>query len=288
MKAHRATCVYKPWTAAQRRAHQAALKYGTTSRRREVHGLSQKFRKNSPAVAEVELSERDQAIIQSMLTGEFPPAAFEDSPEDNALVSAEDNTPGSPANDFDFQVQVDEEIEMEPASSERDEDEPMLDAPWPSLHDAEANCFEPVEQSPEAQPLSPPVVQCKRRINRAEEDSEPAPMPKQKKKISEHQVVNADACFAGLKPVRMLKKVQNDWFDPDALPVSVPYHVRYYLMPEDGTPVVSASAPEKPGRRSARPPGTLFEDGSIVNPNGKVERSENRRANAACEMCRLR
>lgn len=252
-----------------------------------MHGLSQKFRKNSPAVAEVELSERDQAIIHSMVSDEFPPAAFEDAPENSVPVLAEDNTPGSPANDFDFEIQVDEELEMEPVSSERDEDEPMLDAPWPSLHDAEANLLEPVEHFPEAQPSSPPVVQRKRKIDRAEEDGEPAPMPKEKK-YSEHQVVDTDACFAGLKPVRALKKVQNDWFDPDALPVSVPYGVRYYLMPEDGTPVVSASAPEKPGRRSVQPPGTLFEDGSIVNPKGKVERPENRRANAACELCRLR
>lgn len=293
MKLRKSTCVYKPWSSAQQRAHRAAIEYGTTSRRREVHGQSQRFRKNAPAASEVELSEKDQAIMQSMLTDQVPKEAFaksleDDEPvqEDSPPASPGDDQPVSPVDDFDFEVQVDDEIEVEPVSSERDEDEPMMDAPWPSLHDAEANHLEPVEASPEPQPPSPPVVQRKRKVNRAMEESEPAPAYK-KKKTSAHKTIEVEECFAGLKPVRTLKKAQ-DWFDPDALPISVPYGIRYYLMPEDGTPVVSSAAPEKPGRNSKRPSGTLFEDGSIVNPNGKVESSFIRRANHACEMCRLR
>lgn len=287
-------CVYKPWSASDQRAHETALEKGSISKRREVHGASQRFRQVTPAASEVRLSDKDQALVQSMLTENVPGSAFAESPEDNAPVSPIESPPAAPAdsppvsppvNDFDLEIQVDDEIEVEPVSSERDEDEPMLDAPWPSLHDAEAIHYEP-ERSAEPQPPSPPVTQRKRKVNRALEDSEPAPAYK-KKKTSTSQTIDVDECFAGLETVRTLKKKAQDWFDEGELEISVPYSVRYYLMPQDGTPVVSSAAPENLGRKSKRPPGTLFEDGSIVNPSGKVEAAEKRRANHACEMCRL-
>jgi hypothetical protein len=273
IRSRKSTCVYQPWTEADQQEYQAALEHGTISRRREVHGNSQRFRKDLSAHDEDKLSEQDKAIVKSMLTDYLPGAEVEEPKE-------------PPADNLEIEI----DVESRPQSPEED-DLPIYDAPWPSLHDAEA--LQQVEEDVPAtmvedvpEPASPPVAPRKRKIGNV--DAEHKSQPSKKKKVdSPQEPIDVDTCFADLKPVRTLKK-SSDWFDVDSLPVSVPYGIRYYLMPSDGTPVVSSAAPEKPGRKSKRPEGTLFEDGSMVNPDGKVDPPAVRRANHACEMCRFR
>lgn len=291
MRSRKPTCCYQPWSEAEQREYQAALTYGTVSRRREVHGDSQRFRKDLPTLDELDLSEKDKAIVQSMLTDYMP--GPEVLTQKETQTSAKKATRVSPPDD------VEVEIDVEPAQSpvREDEDLPMYDAPWPSLHDAEAihepledaRDASPVVEEPVPEPASPPVTHRKRKIGHTVDAENKAAQPSKKKKLSGplQEPIDVDTCFAGLQPVRTLKK-QQDWFDPDALPVSVPYSMRYYLMPADGTPVVSSAAPEKSGRKSKRPEGTVYEDGCMVNPSGKVDPPVTRRANHACEMCRFR
>lgn len=268
IRSRKPTCSYQPWTEAEQREYQAALEQGTVSRRREVHGDSQKFRKDLAAHQEDKLLEQDKAIVQSMLTDYLP------GPEDLAAEA-----PVSPVDNLEVEIDAD---------SPPPADEPIHDAPWPSLHDAEA--FQPADEDADAplvvapESASPPVAPRKRKIGNV---VTPKSQPSKKAKVSDQESIDVETCFAGIKPVRTLLKSQ-DWFDEWDLAVSVPYNIRYYLMPSDGTPVVSSAAPEKAGKRSKRPEGTLYENGNMVNPDGQVDPPSARRANHACQMCRFR
>lgn len=88
-------------------------------------------------------------------------------------------------------------------------------------------------------------------------------------------------------PRRKLR-MEHTWFDPDELPTAVPYAIRYYLSQPDGHPIVSWREPEASDAQSNLPQGTLFENGARVNPAGKVDKPEDRRANTACEFCKYR
>lgn len=108
-----------------------------------------------------------------------------------------------------------------------------------------------------------------------------------KKTKAEQEIIDTDACFAGLIPRRKLK-VSHDWFDEEALPLSVPYTMRYYVMPRDGQPVVSSALPEEAGVKSKQPEGTMYENGNRVGPRGSVDAPVTRMAKQPCECCRFR
>ncbi|KAJ9115851.1 hypothetical protein QFC22_004993 [Naganishia vaughanmartiniae] len=308
MKSKMAVCIYKPWTEAEQREHQAATEYGTTSRRRQPNDDLDNLRK-SAVTAEFQLTDKDNEIIRSMLTDYMPDvAALEAEIEATSEAFPEEHdVPPSPS----MEVEVEIELPLHSPSPGRQPEEavsPVFDAPWLSLHDAEESQFmdqpmsdhqptpEPNARQEEDEAASPPPKYRKRKIGRiaradpeqGSERTEFVKPPLKKAKISsaQQEVIDVDTCFAGLTKQRTLKKAQG-YFDPDVLPVSVPYAIRYYLFPQDGSPVVCSAAPEKPGRKSKRDPGTLFEDGSMVNPNGYVDPPEKRRANHACELCRF-
>lgn len=305
--------MYKPWTEAEQREHQASIVYGTTSRRRQPNGDSDDLRR-SAVTAGLQLTEKDNEIIRSMLTDYIPDisgletdmeAQFEAT---SKALPEEDAVPPSPGMEVEVEVQLPVHSPVREHQPE-EQASPVYDAPWVSLHDAEDAQFmdgpmsdhqptpepEQTQHVPEA--ASPPLNPRKRKIGRSapadlEESSERTEVikpPQKKAKVTQAQqeVIDADTCFAGLSKQKTLKKAQG-YFDPDALPISVPYTIRYYLFPQDGSPVVCSAAPEKPGRKSHRDPGTLFEDGTMVNPNGYVDAPEKRRANHACELCRFR
>lgn len=112
-------------------------------------------------------------------------------------------------------------------------------------------------------------------------------LEKRRKTKAEQEIIDVDTCFAGLVPRRKLK-VSHDWFDPDTMVISVPYPMRYYVMPKDGQAVVSSDLPEEAGVKSLKPEGTLYENGNRVGPRGSVDAPGVRMAQQPCEHCRFR
>lgn len=112
-------------------------------------------------------------------------------------------------------------------------------------------------------------------------------LEKRSKTKAEREIIDVDTCFAGLLTRRKLK-VSHDWFDPDSMRISVPYPMRYYVMPKEGQTVVSSETPEEAGVKSLKPEGVLYDNGNRVGPGGTVDERAVRMAQQPCEHCRFR
>lgn len=136
------------------------------------------------------------------------------------------------------------------------------------------------EREPEPEPASAP-------IEASAKDQQVKPKSARKKTKAEQEIIDMDTCFAGLVPRRKLKVTQ-DWFDEWNLEVSVPYTMRYYIMPSTGQVIVSSAEPEAAGVKSRQPEGVLYDNGNRVGPRGAVDAPATRMAKQPCECCRFK
>lgn len=163
-----------------------------------------------------------------------------------------------------------------PKKAERELNEALLFLAAAGEHEAAVPAVAPAEATQEPAKAPKP----RKKAQKKTADSEPAPA-EQVLELEPEPVVPVVA------PRRKLKMEQT-WFDPDELPTAVPYPIRYYLSQPAGQPIVSWREPEASDAQSNLPEGTLFENGARVNPTGKVDAPEDRRANTACEFCKYR
>lgn len=253
MKAHKPVCVYVPWTERDQSRYQQDQEAGVSS---QIASSSRGSRRTPQLPAELQVTTHDQAVLQQMLE--------QVDQRERAAADVEDT--------------------MEPKVSRR---KVRPSTPEPESVDAAPSNATPMvshraTRHSHKHTVGPSAVAStqdskRQRLERLEK----------KRRGTRHEPIDIDACFAGLARRRKLKLVQ-DWFDPDALPVSVPYAMRYYLMPRDGQAVVSAATPEEEGVLSTQPEGTLYEDGNRVGPRGSVDAPVTRRAKQPCDWCLIK
>lgn len=229
---------------------------------------SRRLKRDLPA--ELEMTSEDVTVVRSMLTVE-PGETQASAPQAEVLP-----TPDVPASQKRHKSKAKRSKILDPASS-------PLPGPTAKVTDSlevVINILEDTDEQ-EVQQLSnrKRVSTTKAKRKKIEEPS--------RLQVEDPVVVDSSSKINGVIPRRKMQK-QQDWFDPDELPVSVPHTLRYYISAEDGQPIVSWRDPDAPGEPSQLPPGTLFVDGSMVNPEGFVDVSGDRMAQHACEACRLR
>lgn len=255
MKLHKPVCVYVPWTDADQSQYQHDQETGIST---QVASSSRGSRRKPQLPVELQVTKHDQAVIQRML---------------QEKVGQMDRIAAEPK----------EHITAEPKPSGRRKVTPEPESPT-QIAPAHAT---PIESHRSTRHSQKHTVEASTAALTQDSRRQRLERLQKKRRGTRYEPIDIDTCFAGLTRRRKLKLVQ-DWFDPDALPVSVPYTMRYYLMPRDGQAVVSAASPEEEGVHSTQPEGTLYEDGNRVGPHGSVDAPVTRRAKQPCEWCLIK
>lgn len=269
-KAKRPVCLYKPWTVEEQLEYEGDLEAGY--KRSQVdetaNGRDSRRQKRDPPPAELDMTAQDEAIAQSMTMAD--PAEIQQAQPEKVEVTP---VPEAPRVHKARKPKMKSQI-LAPASSPD---------PVPDSADGVADMLEVVIELPgdvQQEKEKPKSKRAPKTAKRKKIEEQPAPAV-----AVEAETAPKPIPSDGTIRRRKMQK-QQDWFDHDALAVSVPEPIRYHLDEKDGQPIVSWREPENAGDKSKLPAGTLFANGNMVNAKGYVNAPADRRANHACQACR--